>query len=363
MKKLFLIGISLIILTTYPLNCYAVEDGFDSVYDIVPDNVKDTLSESDYKIEGLQDVIDIISNEGIFSLFKIAFSDYSLPFKTVTTLILISTISCSLQLLINKSETKKIAQIICALVICIIIAEPLKNLIISVTDCLNSSGVFMFSFLPIFATFLVTTNPGTSSVAYTSTIYFLSELTVFISRSVLTPLSTCTFAMSVVSSISDGIFNNLISGAKKLIIWILGLVTSIFTAITSIQSMITSATDTVAVKTGKFIVGSSVPVVGGYVSEVMNTVIGSLSIMRSGIGLFAIIVLIILFLPVTAELLIWKIGIKLCQVISFGAENDIGQNIINAFNDVITVLISVTICVFIGMILSICAILVFGGVK
>ncbi|MBQ5885703.1 MAG: hypothetical protein IIW79_04775 [Clostridia bacterium] len=363
MKKLILVCLGLITLISFPLNCYADEDGFGSVYDIVPDNVKDTLNDSDYQIESLQDVIDIISNEGIFSLVKIAFSDYSLPFETVATLVLILTINCSLQLLIDKPETKKIAQIICSLIICVIIAEPLKNIIISVTDCLNSSGVFMFSFLPIFASFLVTTNPGTSAVAYTATTYFFSELTVFISRSVLTPLSTCMFTMSVVSSVSDGIFNNLISGVKKLIIWTLGLVTSIFTAITSVQSIITSAADTVAIKTGKFIVGSSVPVVGGYVSEVMNTIIGSLTVMRSGIGLFAIIVMIIMFLPVTVELLMWKIGVKLCQVISCGTENEIGQNIINAFDDVITVMLSITICVFIGIVLSISSILVFGGVK
>ena len=363
MKKILSIVFSVIILILFPINCYADEDDFCSVYDIIPNEVKDTLSDTEYEIDSFQDVIDIISNDGVFALIKVAFSDYSLPFKSVLTLLLILTISSSLQLLIEKPETKKIAQIICSLIICVIIAEPLKNIIFSVTECLNSSGVFMFSFLPIFASFLVTSNPGTSAVAYTSTTYFFTELTVFVSKSVLTPLSTFIFTMKVVSSVSEGIFNNLLNSVKKMIIWILGLITSIFTAITSVQSIITSAADTVAIKTGQFIVGSSVPVVGGYVGEVMNTVIGSLTVMKSGVGLFAIIVILIMFLPVTAELLVWKIGIKLCQVISFGTENEIGQSIIVAFDDVITVLLSATICVFIGMVLSISAILVFGGVK
>lgn len=362
MKKICLFVITLIIVFLFPLNCYADND-FDSVYDIVPDDVKDVFSESEYELKSIQDVINIISNDGLFSLIKIAFSNYSLPLKTITSLLLLSVLSVSLQIIIEKPETKKMAQIISSLILCILLAEPLKNIIISVTECLNSSGIFMFSFLPIFASFLITSSPTTSAIAYTSTTYFFTELTVFISKSVLTPLSTFLFTMSVVSSVSDGIFNNLLGGIKKLIIWTLGLVTTIFTAVTSVQSIITSAADSVAIRTGKFVVGSSVPVVGGYISEVMNTVIGSVSIMRSGIGLFAIIIMIIMFLPVIVELLLWKVGLKFCQMITFGTDNEISINIINSFDDVISVMLSIIICVFIGMILSISAILVFGGVK
>ena len=362
MKRICLLIIALIIVFSFPLNCNA-DDGFESVYDIVPDDIKDVFSESQYEIESIQDVINIISNDGIFSLVKIALSDYTLPLKTIMLLLILSVLSCTLQIIIEKPETKKMEQIIFSLILCILIAEPLKNIIFSVTECLNSSGIFMFSFLPIFASFLVTSNPATAAITYTSTIYFFTELTVFISKSVLTPISTCLFTMSIVSSVSDGIFDNLLGGIKKLIIWTLGFVTTIFTAITSVQSIITSAADSVAIRTGKFIIGSSVPVVGGYVSEVMNTVIGSVSIMRSGIGLFAIIVMIIMFLPVILELLLWKIGLKLCQLITFGTENEISYKILNSFDDVVSVMISVIICVFIGMILSISAILVFGGVK
>ena len=73
--------------------------------------------------------------------------------------------------------------------------------------------------------------------------------------------------------------------------------------------------------------------------------------------------MIIMFLPVILELVLWKIGLKLCQLITFGTENEISYKILNSFDDVVSVMISVIICVFIGMILSISAILVFGGVK
>ena len=363
MKKTVILVFSIIILFSFPLNCYAENDRYNSVYDSTPDDIKDILNESEFNISTLEDLIETVRNEGVFSLIALAFSNYSLPFKTITTLFIFSLIGGILELYIEKAETRKMAQIIYSFIICLILAEPLKNLILSVTDCLNSGGVFMFSFLPVFASLMITSSPSTSAIAYTSTTYFFTEITVFISRSVLTPLSTSLFTMSVVSSVSDNIFKNLLSGLKKLIIWTLGLLTSIFTAITSIQSIITSAADSVAIKTGKFIVGSSVPVVGGYVSEVLNTVIGSVSIMRSGIGLYAIIVMSIMFIPVIAELILWKVGTRLCLLITLGDESNNGLTVINAFDDVISILLSVTICVLIGMILSISAIMVFGGVK
>ena len=60
---------------------------------------------------------------------------------------------------------------------------------------------------------------------------------------------------------------------------------------------------------------------------------------------------------------IFGIGTASYAAVPFGTENEIGPSIIVAFDDVITVLLSATICVFIGMVLSISAILVFGGVK
>ena len=89
MKKIISIIFSIIILFLFPINCYADEDDFSSVYDIIPNEVKDTLSDTEYEIDSFQDVIDIISNDGVFALIKVAFSDYSLPFKSVLTLLLI----------------------------------------------------------------------------------------------------------------------------------------------------------------------------------------------------------------------------------------------------------------------------------
>ncbi len=363
MKKLIFIAIFLITPILLPISVSAADEVYDTTFNSLPETVKDTLQNSEYEIESLIDVIEIISNDGISAILKIVFSDITLPFDKMVTVITVSVIGAVLELFLDKQQLKKTANIVLTAILCLIIISPLKSIVDSVIGCITSGGVFMYSFLPVFASLMVTSSPTTSAVSYTSSTYFFTQLSMFISNSLITPATIFYFVMSITSSIAENMFKDLLASLKKGITWLMSFITTIFTAITSIQSLITSAADSVAIRTGKFIFGTSIPVVGGYVSEVLNTVIGSVSVMRSGVGLFAIIVILILFVPIIIELVAWKISVRLTLVVSTGIEGSDWISVIDAFDSVITILLSVTVCIFIGLILSLSAMLALGGIK
>lgn len=363
MKKILFLTLFIIIITIFSTTAYAADDTYGNIFNSIPDDVKDSFESSEYEIDSLEDIVSIVGQESITGIVKIASSCIKLPFSLMTSVLIICVIGTALELFIDRADIRKTADLIFSVIICVLIIGSLKDLILSVSDCVTSCGVFMYSFLPVFASLLISSSTAFSSVAYTSSAYLFTQFFMFLSKSVITPALIAYFALTLSSSVADNMFKDLLNGIKKGIIWLLTLITTVFTAITSVQSVVTSAADSVAVRTGKYIFGTSIPVVGGYVSEVLNTVIGSVAIMRSSIGLFAIIVIIILFVPVIIKLAAWKIAVKLCVVIVMGSGNGKGIAVIEAFDNVITILLSVMICILIGLILSLSAILALGGVK
>ena len=74
----------------------------------------------------------------------------------------------------------------------------------------------------------------------------------------------------------------------------------------SIQTAINSSADTLTAKTARFIIGSSVPVAGGVLSEALGTVLSSVTLLKSSIGIYGAVACAAILLPLITELLIWR---------------------------------------------------------
>lgn len=91
---------------------------------------------------------------------------------------------------------------------------------------------------------------------------------------------------------------------KKVVIWTLGFLLTIFVGLLTIRGIVAGSADTVATKTTKFLLGSFVPVVGGALSEALNSVQGCMGVIRSSVGSLGIIVCVLTFLPLLLTILL-----------------------------------------------------------
>lgn len=140
--------------------------------------------------------------------------------------------------------------------------------------------------------------------------------------SVLLPLVRVLFALVLLSSFSDGGAAEEIAGrVKGVYIFLLSLISVLFTAALAAQSGLASGADSVAFKTVKFAVGSSIPLVGGTVSSVLGSLQASLSLLKGVFGAGSVAALLCLILPVFAELLLVRAALSVCAFVSecFGA--------------------------------------------
>lgn len=119
------------------------------------------------------------------------------------------------------------------------------------------------------------------------------------------PLLGIFLAFCIAGSLNSQInIGGIISTVKKVVVWTLGFLLTIFVGLLTIRGIVAGSADTVATKTTKFLLGSFVPVVGGALSEALNSVQGCMGVIRSSVGSLGIIVCVLTFLPLLLTILL-----------------------------------------------------------
>lgn len=176
----------------------------------------------------------------------------------------------------------------------------------------------------------------------------------------LVPLITFSAVLSVAGNVGD---RNGISGFVKIVKsatkWIMALVITVFTGINAIYGFATPALDAVGTRTLKFAVGSLVPIVGGFLSDTLDTVTASGAVVKNAVGASGIVMLSIICLPPIIKLGIMQMMFKLISAITepiadrriSGMLWDIGEAFVALFGVVVltAVMFIINICIILRL--------------
>src|SRR5699024_3694959 len=117
---------------------------------------------------------------------------------------------------------------------------------------------------------------------------------------------------------------------RKIITYIISIAFTIFIGILTIYGL-SSKIDGISIRTAKFAVDKFVPIVGGFLSDSVDAVIGSMTILKNGIGIVGLIMLVIIILAplikLTILLFIYTITGAIIEPIA-------SKNITQFFNDI-----------------------------
>lgn len=109
----------------------------------------------------------------------------------------------------------------------------------------------------------------------------------------LIPLSAFGAVLAVAGNINERVplsgFCRLVKSVAK---WLMAAVMTVFTAISAVYGFSSPSLDAVGGKAVKFAVGSLVPVVGGFLSDTLETVVSGTRLMKNSVGTAGIIAVI-----------------------------------------------------------------------
>ena len=288
-----------------------------------------------------------LSDIFISNLFK-QIKSSATSVTTLFVIIVVMAILTNLQL-DKDSDVVKISRLI--IVMCVG-AILLKNYI-EIVQIFNNIIKILSNSMQVVAVFLtgilVASGKITSVGIIQPLLLFVASFICVVTQYIVVPFFTISIAINIISKISTDIKLDKMSGLfRKSSLCIFSSIIAVFVLILSMETTITKSIDGIYFKTTQNIVSDVVPVVGKFLSDSLDTVLGATELIGKAGGIIALIVtILIVSVPVIKIFVVfalYKILAALSEPIN---EDKILSEFINGFADVykdmLGILIGITI--------------------
>lgn len=316
--------------------------GVEELSQQLPDTAKDFFSELEISPED-SDWVNKISAENIFSQIVVFLKEGGRgPLRAAAQMLGMIVLYAVANLSDRIAAYKNALSYIFMLIAAAGVLLPMFSLISSVTAAIKGTAAFMTSFVPIYAGILTVGGRGLTASGMSFLLLFAAEGVNLIASFVIVPLMGCYLGMGLVGGIMQG------GGAialgetvKKASTWLFSLALTVFLGLLSIQTAVNASADSAGLRTVKFVLSSLVPVTGGALSESMTTLTSSMKLLRSSVGMYAVLALGITVLPIILELLLWRITLFLVTAVAelFGVKE--GADLFKCADHVLSTLLGV----------------------
>lgn len=258
------------------------------------------------------------------SVVNLLFKEVRSVLKFVISVIVIAILCSLLKNLQDAFKNDNISQIAFFACYSILIMILTKSFMISITvatDAIKSITDFMAALLPVLITMI--SLAGGFVQAATLDPIILTAVTIIprIYITIIIPLILISFVMQFANNLSNQHkIDNLCKLMKQMILWVQGIILTVFIATLTIRGITANTMDAVTLKTTKFAIDNFIPIVGKSFSDAITSVAGySLIIKNAVTGVGLIVIVLILLYPIIKLMLmsfIYKLSAALVEPIS-----------------------------------------------
>lgn len=255
------------------------------------------------------------------------------------------------------SEATLTVRVVGAVTIGVLLLQPVHSMVQLGTQTVTSVSEYGKLLLPVMTAAMAAQGGTTSSAAlYTGTVIFDSVLSSVISR-LIVPAVYIFLCLCVAGSAMDvDMLKKIRDFVKALMITCLKWVLYIFTGYIGITGVVSGTVDASVLKAAKLTISSSVPVVGGILSDASETILVSAGLMKNAAGVYGIFAVLAIcvgpFLQIGVQYLLLKLTAGICQI--FGDKNAVslvdnfttGMGIVLAMTGTVCVLLLVSVVCF-----------------
>ncbi len=251
-------------------------------------------------------------------IFEVFTANYQSPIKSsITVAVMIIAVSVASQFVSSDDKTNRVIFVFGALSISLCLIVPLSVCITRVISAIGLTADFMLALLPVLACVLTASGNPAAALSYNSLCFAAAQTVTGIADGFIKPIIQIILSLSVISGINDSLnFEKTVGFIKKTTVFILGFVSTVFVTLLSLKGMLSNAADSVAVRGIRFLIGNSIPVVGGALSDAYNSVIGTLLMVKNTVAVFAVAAIAVINLPVVAECVWWVFMLYLLSALA-----------------------------------------------
>lgn len=328
MKKTTIVLICFLMISAFSLQAYAsnideyAKDsleacGADELSDYLSDETKGYLEKigcGDIDFEKMLD----LSPEVIFELvFEFVRGEIKEPLKAmlkVTGIILLVS-TCS-GFFPDDEKSRTVLNLICGCVTVLGVFAPAMKSIGAAVSAIGVCADFEKALIPVLAGILTANGKPSLALTYRGAAFAAAEFVGSLASETALPLIGVSASLGITGAMLPTLRLSAISEMiRKTATTVLGCTAGLFTGFLSLKSVLSSSADGLVVK-GVKMASSFIPVVGNALGEAYTSVFASMSLLRSTIGIYAIIVFFITGIPVVINLALWVFAMRIACSIS-----------------------------------------------
>ena len=377
MKKTAIFLCALLLFLLIPVSSYSMdysEEEYNktlSSYDL--SSFEKELDADTYKMLDELGVLDFsyesitgLSFNDIVGLLKSLFQKKAeLPIKSSVTVLIFILLSAFLQSLKAESDdsVNMIYSTATALLVATVVLVKLTSTVSLASMAISVASNFVYAFIPVFCSIVVASGGITTGFSTNTTLLILAQGLSFISSNVFMPIVNCYLALGVTSSLRYELnLDKLLSSLKKIITTCISFVSGVFVSVLSVKTAVAGRADMLGLRSIRFAINSVVPVIGSSISEGLLSIQAYSSLIKSSVGIVGVVAVVLVFLPSIIEVVLWRISLTLCVIVSdiFGDKSV--SAVLNAFLNTLLLINVILILSMVTTVISFGILIAAGGV-
>lgn len=244
------------------LNSFGIKDFLKETQKYAPDFIK----ELDIKNLFNEALTGKINNKNIlakiFKMMGIQIVDNIKIIIQILAIVLVHSVLKSITEDLENSEVSKIVYYAQYILIVTIIMSNFSNIITNINETIQRLVGFSNVLVPLLVALMLYTGSITTSTLIEPILLFLIEFISNLIKNLILPVISIIIVLNVVSKISNRVqINKLSKFMKSSIVWVLGIILTLFVGVLSLEGTLTSSVDGITAKTTKAAVSTLIPVV------------------------------------------------------------------------------------------------------
>lgn len=293
------------------------EDTIDRIYSALPEDAQEIFDREGFSSNSGQ-WAQALDTAGFFSLVLSFFKEgASAPLSALSKTLSVMLLAALMSSYSSDGKTGEVVESVCCVSACLILALPIYEIIAAAKELLSSASIFMSASVPVFAAVKAASGKALSVTGGSAVLLVACQALSYLCAYLFVPFMNSYLALGICSSFggknaASGIMNSI----KKISMWVLSVCVTVFLFILGAKGIAGKSADTLAMKTAKFVLGSTVPVVGAALSESASSVAASLSAMSGTVGIYIILGIFVIMLPLLCSLVCWRLALILLKYLS-----------------------------------------------
>ena len=298
-----------------------------------------------------------IDNETLLkTFFNMAGEEVLDCISILGSIVVIIVIHSILKSISEGLENKSISQItyyVQYILIVTLIMTNFADILSMVTTSINNLVGFMNSLIPILITLMLTTgNIASAGIIEPIILFIITFIGNFIT-SVLIPFVLIANVLGIVSKVSDRVqVDKLSKFFNSSVVWVLGIVLTIFVGVLSVEGSLSSTVDGITAKTAKAAVTNFIPVVGKILGDAVDTVIGCSNVLKNAVGIIGVIVILCIcvgpIIKLAVLMALYYLAGAVCQPIADDRIVKLLDQMGDTFKMLLAIMCSVSVMLIVG---------------